>query len=162
MQDPYFTETLAVAKDSAPSATIQQLAGAFGARLWVNPIDEDGRHLEIFLANSTVDDEGDEIGVLSVFEPNSQLYVVWVVCLELVVDASDQLLDHAWHIQFEAEVQGEGEAAPFQHSIEETNVSTEEANLCIADCIQTLAALQSLHSLEPLIDLDRASELTKR
>jgi len=132
---------------------MEGLAEQLGCGFWVIPTDEEGQSFEIFLCNSTFEDEGDEIGVLTVFEPNAELYVVFVLCLEIRFDANTHLLDYGWHIQFEAEVQGEGEEEAFNTAIDTMDLSTDEVRMLVSDCLQTVRSLASMHAHQLVITL---------
>ncbi len=157
MQHAYVTDTLDFSKDIAPIAYMEALAERLECGFWVIPNDESGRQFEIFLCNSTFEDDGDEIGVLTVFEPSDSLYVVFVLCLEIRFDDAEQVVDYGWHLQFESEVQGgEGEEA-FQTATDLMNLTTEEMSEAVDDCLQTIRSLAGLPGQELVIALPPVS-----
>lgn len=153
MQEAYVTDSLDFNKDIPPIAYMESLADRLGCGFWVIPTDESGQQFEIFLCNSTFDDEGDEIGVLTVFEPNSDLYVVFVLCLEIRFDDTKKVVDYGWHLQFESEVQGEGDDDAFQTATDLMNLTTEEVAEAVEDCLQTIRSLAGLPGQELVIRL---------
>jgi len=146
MPASYFTDELNIGHDVEAVSYLQEVALRLGCRFWVNPSENSDDEFEIYLCNTTFydEEEEDDVGVILFFEPNSELYALLVLCLEINFDKSKSVPEFGWHIQFEAEVQGEDDAESSSRNVDEMWVSTDRVKEVLEGCLETIKSIDEM------------------